>query len=196
VPEHASRIARVKGLVSGAHKGAAPMTDLDASADADASTDADAGAGGASGAVEDAADPDLDAWVAVVTQRLGREIGPGRRLSRVSRGRISSALSRSARAADHDLDPELAPLLQLIGLDSAKHGASAREFAAIVDRSEGAGLQRGALPQILQAYVRAISRIVSVESAIGIDVLRRVVRRRELPNPAFGEQSVATLRRR
>lgn len=122
----------------------------------------------------DAASAPPEDWVAVVTERLGREIGPVRRLSRVTRGRMLSALSRSARDVDDHLDPDLAPLLELIGLDSDRHGPSVREFAAIVDLSEGAGLQRGAMPQILQAYVRAISRIVSVESAIGIDVLRRV----------------------
>jgi adenylate cyclase len=123
-------------------------------------------------------------WLEVVDDRLSRDVTSARRdvtsvrrLTGARRGRLLDSLAvlaRRGRDSAGDVDPDVASLLELIGLDASDHVDSAREFAAIVDRGEAAGLDRGALPHVLQAYVRAVSRIVAVEAGVALGVLRGV----------------------
>ncbi len=119
----------------------------------------------------------VEPWLEVVGERLGRDTVPVRRLTRARRGRLLeslSALSRRGRDPGGGLDPDVVSLLELVGLDANERVDSAREFATMVDRGEAAGLDRGALPHVLQAYVRAVSRIVAVEAGVALGALRRV----------------------
>lgn len=116
-------------------------------------------------------------WVEVVNDRLGREVGPVRRLVRARRVRLGGALQRLSRPdpdSTQELDADLQALLDSIGLEWTGREDSARELREIVDRGEVAGLDAHALPHILQAYVRAVGRIVAVEANVAIDALRRV----------------------
>jgi class 3 adenylate cyclase len=116
-------------------------------------------------------------WLEVVGDRLGRDAAPVRRLTRARRGRMLDSLAvlaRRGRDAGDEVDPDVIALLEMIGLDANDRLDSAREFAAIVDRGEAAGLDRSALPHILQAYVRAVSRIVAVEAGVALGALRGV----------------------
>jgi len=70
-----------------------------------------------------------------------------------------------------DADPELLELLRSIGLRATDDAA--RAMAAAIDRGAEAGLDPAALPHVLQAYVRAVSRIVAVEASIALDALRQ-----------------------
>ncbi|MDQ6607620.1 MAG: adenylate/guanylate cyclase domain-containing protein [Actinomycetota bacterium] len=125
-----------------------------------------------------------EAWLEVVDDRLGRDGTPARRdvtavrrLTRARRGRLLellSVLARRGRDPGGELDPDVVSLLELIGLDASQRVDSAREFAAMVDRGEAAGLDRSALPHVLQAYVRAVSRIVAVEAGVALEALRGV----------------------
>jgi class 3 adenylate cyclase len=114
-------------------------------------------------------------WLEVVDDRLGREGRSVRRLTRARRGRLLESLAvlaRRGRDPIGDLDPDIVSLLELVGLDASDRVSSTREFAAMVDRGEAAGLDRSALPHVLQAYVRGVSRIVAVEAGVALGALR------------------------
>ncbi len=116
-------------------------------------------------------------WLEVVNGRLGRDTTPVRRLTRARRGRLLdalAALARRGRDPSGAVDPDVVSLLEMLGLDAGDHVSSAPEFAAILDQGEAAGLDRSALPHVLQAYVRAVSRIVAVEAAVALEALRHV----------------------
>jgi class 3 adenylate cyclase len=114
-------------------------------------------------------------WLEVADDRLGRDLGSTLGLTRAGRGRLLSTLTtfaRRGREPDVELDPDLLSLLQTIGLGAAEGDGSTRELAALIDRGEAAGLDREALPHILQAYVRAVGRIAAVEAAVALEALR------------------------
>jgi class 3 adenylate cyclase len=121
--------------------------------------------------------PPREAWTDVVNDRLGGDLGPALQFTRVRRRRMVGALSTlsgRSRDATVELDPEIVSLLALIGLEAGKRESWMREFAATLDEGEAAGIDRGALPHVLQAYVRAVSRIVAVEASVALGVLRSV----------------------
>jgi class 3 adenylate cyclase len=116
-------------------------------------------------------------WLEAVNDRLGGDFGPGSNLTGVRRHRTLGALStlsRRGREASDELDPELVSLLRLIGVELDQRESWMRAFAATLDSGEAAGIDRGALPHVLQAYVRAVGRIVAVEATVALGVLRSV----------------------
>jgi class 3 adenylate cyclase len=116
-------------------------------------------------------------WLDVVNDRLGGDSGPVPNLTGLRRRRMLGALStlsRRGRGASEELDPELVSLLRLIGVDLDQRESWTREFAATLDGGAAAGIDRGALPHVLQAYVRAVGRIVAVEATVALGVLRSV----------------------
>jgi class 3 adenylate cyclase len=108
----------------------------------------------------------MEAWLQAALDRLGHESRPMRQLTRGRSGGLLAALSRER---DAELDPDLAALIELVGL--ADDG-SPREWKDMIDRGTELGLDPAALPHVIQAYVRAIGRIVAVESAVMRDALR------------------------
>jgi adenylate cyclase len=84
-----------------------------------------------------------------------------------------SAVGRHAHDAP-ELDQDMASVMQLIGLDPETYDEIAADLATLVERGEAAGLDRGSLPHVAQAYVRAVGRIVTVESLVALDTLRAV----------------------
>jgi class 3 adenylate cyclase len=116
-----------------------------------------------------------ESWVDVVNERLSPDVASSRRLTKARRSRLLegfSALAGRGRDPADALDPELLSWLELIGLDPREWEATTREVAEIVDRGQSAGLDRAALPHVLQAYVRAVGRIAAVEAGIARDTLR------------------------
>jgi class 3 adenylate cyclase len=116
-------------------------------------------------------------WLEALSDRLSGDSGPAANLTGVRRRRMIGALStlaRRERDAPGELDPEIVSLLELIGLDLDSREGWTREFAAMIDGGAAAGLDRGALPHVLQAYVRAVGRIAAVEAIIVVDALRGV----------------------
>jgi adenylate cyclase len=119
--------------------------------------------------------PEADeSWIAVVNERLGWDDDRVLRLTKVRRRRILGALSTRGRESDAEFEPDVLSLLGLIGLDTVKRERWMREFAATLDDGEAAGIDRTALPHVLQAYIRAVSRIVAVEATVARGVLRGV----------------------
>jgi class 3 adenylate cyclase len=116
-----------------------------------------------------------DDWVEAVEARLNTGAPALRRLTRPRRARMLTGLSqltRAGRDATFEADKDIAELLEAIGLHVNVPRGSARDFAAVLDRGEAIGLDRDALPHVIQAYVRAVSRIVAAEAAVGADALR------------------------
>jgi class 3 adenylate cyclase len=114
-------------------------------------------------------------WLEAVSDRLGREQAPLRRLTRARRGRMLEALStlsRRARLTGGELDPEIISLLELIGVPLDSDGFVARELAAAIGESQAGGMDPDAVPQVLQAYIRAVGRIAAVESRVMLAALR------------------------
>jgi class 3 adenylate cyclase len=116
-------------------------------------------------------------WLDAAAERLGRDAAPVRRLFGARRGRVREALAAlggRGRAGEDELDAELSALLELIGLSGGEPELTVHDIGEIVRRVEATGLGRGALPQIVQAYVRAIGRIVAVESTAIVHMLRDI----------------------
>lgn len=116
-------------------------------------------------------------WIEAAAQRLERDVAPIRRLSGARRRRMRDVLAALAgrhRGAPEELEQELAALIELIGLGAGEPDGGLREFAALVRRGEEAGLDRRALPHVVQAYVRATGRIVAVETAVMLGTLREI----------------------
>jgi adenylate cyclase len=126
---------------------------------------------------EPPAEPDTaEEWVEMLVERLGHDTEPVRRLVRPRRGVIAGALSnlvaaRNDNDASPQLDADIQSLVQLVGFDVAASDGSAREFAGLIERARDAGLERQALSQIVQAYVRAVGRIVAVEIRLALEML-------------------------
>jgi class 3 adenylate cyclase len=140
-----------------------------------------------------------DEWLEVVNDRLGGDFDPVANLTGVRRRRMLralSTLSRRGREASDELDPELVSLLRLIGVELDQRESWMREFAATIDGGEAAGIDRGALPHVLQAYVRAVGRIVAVEATVALGVLRSVApdRRAEVIGGLLDELLPTSLR--
>src|SRR3954451_1436809 len=112
-----------------------------------------------------------DAWLEAATERLGQDLRPLRRLTRTRRAGLMPRLAR-ARVEEAGLDPELLELLDLIGLKVDE--GTTREFAALVGAGDQGGLDRDALPHVIQAYVRAVGRIAQVEAGVAVKTMRAV----------------------
>ncbi|HWF53616.1 MAG TPA: adenylate/guanylate cyclase domain-containing protein [Solirubrobacteraceae bacterium] len=124
--------------------------------------------------IEPSGSPEHEPWLEVAEERLGRDVASVRRITRARRGRMLDALATIGRSRGDGggLDPELLGLLQMIGLDPLSDDSTARELALLIDRGAAAGLDRAALPHVLQAYVRAVNRIATVEAGVALDALR------------------------
>lgn len=110
-----------------------------------------------------------DAWLEAATEQLGQDI---RALRRLTRTRRAGLLPRMARLREEDavLDSEVVELLDMIGLKVDE--GTTREFAALVGVGEQGGLDRDALPHVIQAYVRAVGRIAQVEAGVAVKAMR------------------------
>lgn len=113
-------------------------------------------------------------WLEVADERLGRDVASVRLITRARRGRMLDTLATVLRGSRRDgaLDPEFLALLQMIGLDPSGNGPTSRELAKMLDRTAAAGLDRAAIPHVLQAYVRAVNRIATVEAGVALETLR------------------------
>jgi class 3 adenylate cyclase len=147
-----------------------------------------------SGSVSESAEQ-REEWLETLVERLGQDTAPVRRLVRPRRGKIAVALSNLVSARnDHEasppLDADVQSLVDLIGFDVAARGGSARAFADLMERAQAAGLERQALSQVVQAYVRAVGRIVAVEIRLALEMLDKMEPERR---SAIGTELLETL---
>lgn len=115
---------------------------------------------------EPAIPPDLQAV-------LDLQLGTGSRTRAVRMRSLLTAVGRSRERPD-ELDPQVAALLKLIGLDPADPAQLARELTEVLEAGSEVGIGRDALPAVLQAYSRAVSRIVAAEAVVLRDTLLAV----------------------
>lgn len=113
-----------------------------------------------------------EAWLEAASDQLGQDIRALRRLTRTRRAGLLPKLARADRVADAEMDPEILDLLEMIGLQL--DDGTGREFAALVDTGDAGGLDRSALPHVIQAYVRAVGRIAQVEAGVAVNAMRAV----------------------
>lgn len=124
-------------------------------------------------------EPDTgDLWTTTVHDRLGSDGAHERSLPLSRRGRLFRALPLLPRPGRGDtpprLDPDVAALLELIGMGEPTMTTALAEIAEIVDRGKAAGISSHAVPHVLQAYVRAVGRITAAEVAALVESLRSV----------------------
>jgi class 3 adenylate cyclase len=113
-------------------------------------------------------------WLEVARDRLIGELG-ALSASRLRRRRMLDTLSprsRKDRETDREMDEDLLSMLRLIGFDEGQHEGVVRELSAALEAGGAALADREALPQVTQAYVRAVGRIAAVEALVTRDALR------------------------
>lgn len=116
-------------------------------------------------------------WLEAVADRLGSDLPSTRGAIRARRARLVEAMSPRARRGRDEaeaLGVDLRAWLELAGLDVSEWDDTVRELATMVDRGGTVGLDRAAIPHVLQAYVRAVGRVAAVEASIALDALRSV----------------------
>jgi class 3 adenylate cyclase len=106
---------------------------------------------------------------AVLEAHLG---APRTSLANWPLGRMRAVLQRSTRSPQHDLvREEVGDLLSLIGIEGSDHHRLTARVADMLDPQNGIDLD--ALPTLMQAYSRAVGRIVHAEAGVIRDALSR-----------------------
>jgi len=116
-------------------------------------------------------------WLDVATERLSTELVSSLRVSRARPGfllDLLAALAKRERGSAEPVDPQLRSLLDLAGIVAEDDSDLTHEIADIVERGEAIGFASDALPQVSQAYVRAVGRIAAVEAGVTVQALRSI----------------------
>jgi adenylate cyclase len=112
---------------------------------------------------------------AVLERRLGlgddRHGGARQAISRVLHALEDAGL---VTGRGGELSPQAAATLRQAGFDDVRREVVERELASLLRQRSVARIPTEALPTLVQAYVRAMSRIVSAEVPIVRDELRRL----------------------